>query len=236
MNHSDEEQSGSESASEEEEDSESEEESSDEDEEPVVHVRSYAALMQSLSAEAAPQAKRRKLAHDSESRPERAAGDTEEILNSEEVDVVEEEEEGPETATEGLLEDDDEEDASDPFETHFADPDDNILTKRLKSIQRKEWRSQRVTVPKFGKVQISIPQLEDSKVNQTVISGPHDLKLKQKLATVMVKQRPEFDTVEKHIAPYIFGYQDILFCERTTSSADDLRRLTCLHAVNHVFK
>lgn len=34
----------------------------------------------------------------------------------------------------------------------------------------------------------------------------------------------------------IFGYQDVLFSERTPKNADDLRTLTSLHALNHVFK
>jgi U3 small nucleolar RNA-associated protein 25 len=236
----------SESESPSEEEVESQEESSDEEDDagPAVPVRSYAALMQSLSAESAPQVKRRKLEHTSNPKAEEI-GVTERVADAEavaeETDLVEEEEEGPETATDGLLEDEDQdepEDASDPFEAHFADPDDNLLGKRLRSLQQNEWTSQKAALLKVGKAVISVPQKEDTKGSNgsTPVSGPEELKLKQKLAGAMLKQLPSFDALEKSIAQYIFGYQDVLFCERSPSNSASLRRLTCLHAINHVFK
>ena len=38
------------------------------------------------------------------------------------------------------------------------------------------------------------------------------------------------------IASRIFNYQDLLFCDRTPPNASELRSLTCLHAINHIFK
>jgi len=202
-------------------------------------VRSYAALMQSFATDLGPQAKRRKL--DPEAGPESAKTEEEENLEAaaEDADEVEEPEEGPETRTDGLLEDEDDlEDASDPFEAHFADPDDNILSKRLKSLEKNQWATQKVTIPKFGKVVIGIPEIDDKndRTRPKPMSGPGELRLKQKLAGVMSKQRPEFGDLEKHIAPSVFGYQDLFYCERRPTNSESLRRLACLHAVNHVFK
>ena len=38
------------------------------------------------------------------------------------------------------------------------------------------------------------------------------------------------------LASSIFKYQDLLFCDRVPTIASDLRTLTCLHALNHIFK
>lgn len=227
----------SESPSEEEEEIPSE--SSDEEEEPVPAVRSYAALMQTFAAESGPQAKRRKLDHVPEPKPVEDEVE-DETLNADgkDVDEVEEPEEGPEAATDGALEDeDDNEDESDPFQTHFAAPDDNVLAQRLKALGLNQWTTQKFPLNKGSKAVVSMPDIKDfNNFAHTVISGPSELKLKQKLANVMGKKRPKFDPLEKAIASLIFNYQDVLYCERSTANAESLRRLTCLHAVNHVFK
>lgn len=237
------EKSESESPSEAEEQPESEEDSSDEDDEPLPAVRSYSALMQSLTADSAPQAKRRKLEHPDEPSKKRKMLDSDSELEPQEegnADLVEEDEEGPETAAEELSEDEDEdsEDASDSFEAHFADPEENVLSKRLKALQLNHWITQKTILPKVGKAVASFPQIDDVKTEAVppIVSGPGDLKLKQKLAGVISKQTSTFDSLESSIAGYMFNYQDILYCERSPVNSESLRRLACLHAVNHVFK
>ncbi|PMD44212.1 U3 small nucleolar RNA-associated protein 25 [Hyaloscypha variabilis F] len=208
------------------------------DEEPVQVIRSYAALMQSFATDSTPQAKRRKLDLAPGSKSFNIEEDTSEVV-AEDSDEVEEPEEGPETATEGLAEDEDDlEDASDPFEAHFADPDDNILSRRLKSLATSQWAAQKLSIPKFGKVVMSVPGSEEPRASSGLrsMSGPADLKLKQKLAGVISKQLVEFDSLEKYIAPSIFDYQDILYCERRPTNSEILRRLVCLHVINHIFK
>lgn len=233
--------SDSESASEEEDEApSSEEESSDSDDEPLPTVRPYSALIQSLTADTGPQAKRRKLEHTPVSKVEEVKEDKEEESDAvvDDADEVEEEEEGPDVATEGLLndDDDDEQDASDPFEAHFADPDNNILSQRLEAIQKKEGKTEKSILPNVGKAVICVPTSDTSLATLGAISSHCDLKLKQKLTGVISKQRPTFDDLEKTIATHMFGYQDILYCERKPSNSENLRRLACLHAVNHVFK
>jgi len=230
----------SESASEEVELDSQDELSSDEDEELAPSIRAYATLMQNLAADSAPQLKRRKLDHpEAEKNDELTQEPARQKETLEDADLVDEEEEGPETATDGLLEvDDDLVDTSDPFEVHFADPDQNLLIERLKSLNKDEWASQKVVLPKVGKAVISLPQKESPKNGPklTAMINPEALKLKKKLADIVSKQRPIFDASEKCIVPLMFSYQDILYCERNSTNSEDLRRWTCLHAVNHVFK
>lgn len=239
LNRQDDESSESDSPSEQEEEAISEADSSDEsDDEPAAPIKSYSALMQSLSADAPPQAKRRKIQHDSVTNRISENGHQVEAETTQDDDV-DEAEEGPETATEGVLEDEDDEaeDASDPFEAHFANPDENILSQRLKALQNNHWTCQKSILPGAGKALLGLPMSDVvSKLTTKAITGPDGLKLKQKLGNVMSNIWPKFDSLEQAIAPLIFSYQDMLFCERSVKNAENLRRLTCLHAVNHIFK
>jgi U3 small nucleolar RNA-associated protein 25 len=193
--------------------------------------------MQSLAAEKPPQAKRRKLQH-SQTDVQIPQGPASPSMINDDADP-QEIEEGPETATEGLLEegeDDDLADELDPFEAHFANPDNNVLSQRLNMIQKGQWTMQKLALPTVGKAIVGRPLVNATELTLETASGPKDLKLKQKLGLVMAKQRSSFDTLEKTLAPMIFNYQDVLFCGRTTKNAGALRRLACLHAVNHIFK
>lgn len=240
MSRSDE--SGSETGSEEsgsEEEEVSDEEMSDDDDDDVVQasaVKPYAALLQSLTADSAPAAKRRKLDTSSGQQVAQESSDEEEEITN--VDDVEEEEEGPETAVDGALDDDDDEDASDPFEANFANPDSNILSRRLNNLKNGVWSPRKITVKNVGKAVVAVPEKEapEQATLPAAINGPAGLVLKKKLIDPVTKQRASFDPLEQNMAASIFNYRDILFCDRTAANAENLRRLTCLHAVNHIFK
>jgi U3 small nucleolar RNA-associated protein 25 len=200
-------------------------------------VKPYAALLQSLAVDSAPAAKRRKLDSSAAQEQIKLAEEDEEVEPNNDVDKVEEAEEGPETAIHGV-EDEDVEDATDPFEAHFANPDDNVLSRRLKNLKMNKWSTQKISLPKLEKAVIGLPENEISKeaALPPVVHNPAGLKIKQKLVRPITKLKPTFDSLEQTMAASIFAYRDILFCERTTSNSESLRRLACLHAVNHVFK
>lgn len=212
-----------------------EEAESSEEEEEETPARSYATLMQILRAENGPQTKRRKLNTSEE--PKFQQSEKEDSLEeSTDVDHVDEAEEDPETDADGLIEDEDEvEDATDPFEAHFASPDENSLTSKLRALQQDQWLIQNTVIPKVGKISQNLPGEQDMEL-KLKITEPKDLKLKQKLEKVFLKNKLNFNPTETAAANAIFNYQDILFCGRTPANAEELRRLTCLHAVNHVFK
>jgi U3 small nucleolar RNA-associated protein 25 len=233
----------SEASSEEEEQDSQSDTSSEENDELLPAVRPYAALMQSLAADPSRQPKRRKLDHRSKPLPAQneALDDVEDSQTREDVDQVDELEDGPETSLDGFLENEEEndsEDASDPFEARFANPDENLFSRRLNFLRKTQWVSKPTSLAKNGIAVISLPEEEDFRLDSALktISGPGELKLKQKLASAICKQRPYFDSLEKHIAPYIFNYQDVLYCERNPKNSKSLQQLACLHAVNHVFK
>ena len=199
--------------------------------------------MRSLAEDAPRNAKRRKLEHSgAESLPqppaqkEQPEEDKDGEVN-EDPDHVEEPEEAPEDAApEDLFDEDDDLDASDPFETHFSSPDESVVTSRVQDIQKGQWQFSRVqqnawrffvNTPGSGNAEAELPR---------PIAGPADLKLKKKLQESISDKWTSFDQVEKLLAPMVFNNLDTLFCERTTANASDLRRMACVHALNHVFK
>jgi U3 small nucleolar RNA-associated protein 25 len=229
-----------ESGSEPEEDVSGEEGSEDEDDKDAS--RPYMKLIKSFTEGSdRSNTKRRKLDHSdgpqTTSNEDKLAGDDE--GGPEDVDLVEEPEEDPgEMLTEGYLDDeDDQPDTSDPFETHFANPDEASVSKNVKASEKDEWATKRFaskglrivgSVPKTGdEDEISLP---------SPISGPSALKLKRRLQVSIEKKRPKFDTVEQTLAPHVSGYDDVLYCNRSAVNGESIRRLACLHAVNHVFK
>lgn len=135
-------------------------------------------------------------------------------------------------------EDEELEDASDPFEVHFANPDNNILARRLKAVADNQWETHRIPFGTLGKCSVSIPK--DDSTHQPLkprpITSAKLLKLKNRVIEPAQRLMPEFDALEQALAPYVFDYHDVLFGARTVSNAESLRRLACLHALNHIFK
>lgn len=204
------------------------------------------ALIKSLTEDhSAPSAKRRKLDHQTTAteKPQDGPANVERD-QAEDADFVEEAEEDPEEAdAEDALdadEDDEEEkvDTSDPFESHFAVIDEAAVTRRLQAIEEAKWTTKKV-VSKGAKSILNAPDTgnESDQISvPTLISSPSDLSLKHRLQESMAGKKSKFDAVEQSLAPHIFGYQDLYFCNRTLGNGKSLRRLACLHALNHVFK
>lgn len=216
--------------------------SESEDDEKVESSRPYLSLMRSLADSAAPKPKRRKLDHPagaSESRQDDAevAERNEEEVSEPDDPVEEADQEGEGTNADELFDDDDDLDSSDPFESHFASPDEGELGKRLTAIEGGQWQLKRVASNPW-RIFASTPKLEESTevVLPKPASGPADLKLKQKLREVAASQKPEFDALEGLLSSFMFNHHDTLFCERTVANSASLRWMACLHALNHVFK
>lgn len=218
--------------------------SEDEDED-TADARPYMALIKSLTEDTeAPSAKRRKLDH--QSAPSETPKD--EPVEPEETaadpDFVEETEEAPDEAeVEGVFDEgedaeDDEIDTSDPFDRHFVAIDEASLARRLKAIADANWTTKKVAA-KGTRTVLNGPDTGDDSDQISVpapVSSASELSLKHKLQETMAGKKSKFDAVGQSLAPYIFGYNDLLYCNRTTANGESLRQLACLHALNHVFK
>lgn len=235
---------------EEEEEISSDEEVEDEEEQKQP-TQAYLSLMKSLAENAPNKAKRRKLDHTSSTEdapnpkePEPVPeAKTEEAEDSEPQDAGDdpdfvddaegEEDQAEDGAIEDLFDEDDDLDAEDPFEVHFDSPKDDVVQPRVKSIQEGGWKTQRA-IQNSMRIQLSTPNTEQPLPGP--MTGIADLKLKKKLKESLASKREKFDAVEQTIAPLLFNYQDLLYCDRTVSGGQSVRRMACLHALNHIFK
>lgn len=215
---------------------------SEDDEPKVAFVRPYVALMKSFAETETPKAKRRKL--DLAQAQEEAAhdGDAGSLHEDGQEDAADRVDDGPDEEAEDAIapddtpDDDEQPDVSDPFETHVSSPDESVLARQLEALRNNDWTVKKVT-SNSTKMVFTLPRTEpDAGPVVPTCASPSDLKLKQRLAETAMALRPTFDSTEQKFAPLLFQYYDILFCERTVQTAESLRRMACLHAVNHIFK
>lgn len=212
--------------------------SEDDDDEHATSSRPYMALLQSFSNEnSAPDAKRRKLNHrnSTQSQPEEDSSgedeDTEKDIDHAEDEAEEEVEENLESEEDS----EDEENPTDPFDVHFAHPNDDAVSQRVRSVQKNDWATKRALLPNM-RATILHPGSDTGSEIPKPIAGLEGLQLKQKLRETSSRKIGDFDTLQRNLGPLIFNYNDVLFCDRTVRNSDSLRELACLHALNHVFK
>lgn len=135
------------------------------------------------------------------------------------------------------LQNDDEDDASDPFEAHFANPDDNELARRLKETQDGEWRTEKQKAYQKASFTVTVPKsAPESATRKSNVASTTDITLKQKLVETAKSQIGDFDDIQRTVAPYVLSYTDLLVANRSPSNAGSLRSLACMHALNHVLK
>lgn len=131
--------------------------------------------------------------------------------------------------------DSDDEDAADPFETQFSAPKHDDFSDRLKCIQHSMWRVEKTT-SSLGRELVMFTESDSGNtvpVQRTTFSHVH---LKQKLRARGVEELAKCSSATSNLVSNIFTYQDVLYGGRTVANAEDLRVMTCLHALNHVLK
>lgn len=211
----------------------------DDDEDEQTSSKPYMALLQSFTESSAPKAKRRKLEHqEAQGKPEESSDDEEDDEDEEEKDIDRAEEEAEGQDAEEQIEDDDSEDEdnlTDPFDTHFAHPDDDTVAKRVKAVQKGEWATKRALIQNL-RATVTYPNSDAGSEVPKPMAGLDSLSLKQKLKETAARKIGEFDAAQRAFSPLLFNYSDVLHCDRTVRNSDSLRKLTCLHALNHVFK
>lgn len=203
------------------------------------------ALLRSLSKGSG--IKRRKLDHEPNNSEESGEDDSSESSADEDapddvcgdVDLVDEpEEDHDEIMEQERSDDEDEKDLTDSFNSHFASPDEVEVAERIKSITNHEWVSKRLP-SKSARTVLTLPKQKDASDNASgpvPVTNPATLILKPKLKESITSQRPQLDASEQALAAPLFQYYDTLYCQRTVANGHNLRRLVCLHALNHIFK
>lgn len=221
----------------------SEDEDDEEEAKPASTV--YQALLRSYqeknAAQGHPPRKRQKTTHAIEQHSEEE--DAADLLGeSDEESAARDEAQDEEGAAQTDDEDEDEDEdevagaTADPYVHHFADPDDNELAARLKAISNNQWATHKLPVAGGGKCLLQIPGDDAKAPQRPKMASTTVLHLKPRLADKAKAVFGSFSELEQAIAPSLFEYQDVMFGGRNPQNASRLRQLTCLHALNHIFK
>ncbi|OJD25196.1 U3 small nucleolar RNA-associated protein 25 [Blastomyces percursus] len=220
--------------------------SDDDDEEGKNTLKPYNTLLQLLNAGQdtnGPARKRQKVEHSSKNmevqikEPEEL--DDEADLSESESEHDDEDEDAEVVAMDEVEAEDtgDEDDATDPIETHYSNVNSSLLLQNINAISAKGWKTHKNELPGKFRLVFSHPDTGgDTPQLPPPTHGLQSLKLKQKLANHAGHHMAKFESLISGLVPYIFGYQDLLFGARTLSNSAKFRDLFCLHVLNHVLK
>ena len=204
---------------------------SDDENVPKEIVKPYSALLQSLSTARGepPQKKRRVETADAILKPE---------VSEIDVDRVEELEEIEDFGVDGAEVADELHDDYDPFLKHFGHDKNTELSQRIDDVKNGKWATRVSDSTVEGGYLFKIPQVSSSALTHgsSIVRDIDQLQLKQKLQEPAKIAFPSFDRITGSLASSIFNYRDVLFPQRTLRNAETLRRLTSLHALNHILK
>lgn len=196
------------------------------------------ALLQSFQQDSEPSAKRRKTHHGASQEGQTTKAEADESSDEDEdkdVDHVDEPEDaGQDVDVMEQVDSDDEEDEADPFETHFAHPNDKVVATHVAALKKADWVTKKALIAS-GRATSMFPSSATSNELSKPLDSLDDLHLKHKLKET-AKEKLPFNEFQKNLSPMLFNYQDLLYCDRTVKNSTQLRQLTCLHAVNHVLK
>jgi U3 small nucleolar RNA-associated protein 25 len=212
------------------------------DDEEVVKpaVRAYNVLLQSFQGDEEVEgrkSKRRKI---------EASEIVPDLDGKVQLDQVDEEGENARVFAEADSEDDaqssehepnaDGEDQNDPYEFHFAAASGDRYAKRIEAVKSGQWTTRKTTIGlNLNRHQASLSG-DSQASDRTGFKSVRDISLKERLGNPAEKHLKPFGDFEKGIATDVFNYTDVLVSSRTVKNAGSLRKLSCLHAINHVLK
>ena len=130
--------------------------------------------------------------------------------------------------------DENEDNLSDPFEIHFANPSPEYL-KGIEAAKREEWQNTKLSISGIGRSIHSMPAGSEP-AQARKFDSTESLHLKRRLVTPFRDANGELTPLQRALSPYVFLCQDVHFAGRTVSNAEELRRMYCAHALNHVLK
>lgn len=209
-------------------------EESEQDVEPTKSLNPYNALLQSLSANvprAEPQRKRRKIQH--------IEAHQEPTVAKYALDIAGESEEGNDLVDDDAEEADNEEvSGHDHFSKHISDRDEAELAHQVQDVKDNRWRTaKQIQEPGWSTIRKNPVSLETTYKDQNHSLLDFDgLCLKEKLKGPGRKFLLSLDPVAGTLASSILTYTDTLFPQRLLQNAESLRKIACLHSLNHIFK
>lgn len=139
-----------------------------------------------------------------------------------------------ETLDDDVDSEDEEHILSDPFEQHYAAMTEQEVKDSASQVEAKDWQLQ----SSKSESEIRRTQFSRKGTNSKsrVFKAVKDLILKQRLMESGTTAASTLSTDQKTVAADIFNYNDVIYGCRNLENAAQLRDMSCLHALNHVFK
>ncbi|KAF1814495.1 nucleolus protein required for cell viability [Eremomyces bilateralis CBS 781.70] len=128
---------------------------------------------------------------------------------------------------------------SDPFHYHLGDRDEERLQNRISALKDNSIVSSSAKPRSGGSVQVLRPTTTGSSGDlklPTSTLDPDALAIKSRFQESAQKVLKKAGDLDKDLAEHIFTYRDTMFASRTVKNAARIRKLTCLHMINHIFK
>ena len=212
--------------------------SSDEEDVQAITVQPYSALLLSLNGKEQrnePQPKRRKISDDQEYTEIGALDDEVELIEEPEGD----EDSGAELLESDMEDADQSREDRDSFVKHFGGPDnDKELEQKIQAVKGNNWSTlESIKIQKWL-CTLRTPRVPGANPDpgSHTVSDLKELTLKHRLRGSSGQLMPSMDKLSGSVAFNLFNYYDILFPHRNLENSETLRKLACLHAINHVFK
>ena len=211
--------------------------SSDEEDVQTITVQPYSALLLSLNGKeqrSEPRPKRRKISDDQEY--------TEIGVLDDEVELIEEprdEDSGAELLESDMEDADQSREDRDSFAKHFGDPEnDKELGQKIQAVKENNWSTSESMKIQKWLCTLRTPRVPGANPDpgSHTVSNLKELTLKNRLRGSSGQLMPSMDKLSGSVAFNLFNYYDILFPHRNLDNSEILRKLACLHAINHVFK
>ncbi|KIV77739.1 hypothetical protein PV11_09520 [Exophiala sideris] len=153
-----------------------------------------------------------------------------EVLDEE----VEEEEEHADPAPADADSDDEETMLKDPFEKHYSTVEEEDLKNVARQVDEKDWQTQTATLD--DNIRRTSMSLKGRSDQNRPLKSVTDLSLKRRLVEAGTRLASSLTAEAKSLAGSVFNYSDIIYGNRNLKNSSQLRDLSCLHALNHIFK
>ena len=141
----------------------------------------------------------------------------------------------------------------DPFITQFEPSDETELARQISSVKNDSWYSAKgvkestwsssFKYPVGSKPALSYEPKKPwstQELNVRLSLGNSNItnlaQLKQKLKEPAARLLLPLNDLSRNLTMSIFDYQDVLFANRSPGNAEDVRKLACLHILNHITK
>lgn len=126
--------------------------------------------------------------------------------------------------------------SSDPYYWHFVNGFPDVVS-RLAAVKTDSWTSIKLSNENDLSIRVAIPKTANAKSSFDGNSPlPSNLWLKRRLCKNYEAMEAPVDVHQSHLSKYLLRYHDILYGSRFPSTVNSLRFISCMHALNHVYK